>query len=441
LINSFKFKMEEKMNRRTFRVLISVILMVSFLWATHSSKKAEAIPTFARKYRTSCSTCHIAIPKRNAFGDAFRKLGYRIPGGEEGYVKEEPVSLGAEAWEEVWPEAIWPGILPATVPISFYGHQRAVWKEDAAASTTFDAPHELEMLIGGNWGEKISFYGEWILYEKEYADDRAKLGALYVQFNDLLSDTPGMVNLKFGMFETGASRGHKDDDRLTPSHPMPYDYTVSGGGDDQKLRQKQAGLELNGILASRFEYAFGIVNGNGTTADNNSEKDAFYRVGYKFGGMGFDGSGGVPEKDLIMKDNWRDDSITVGTFGYFGQPSDKGTPDEDYSRLGADLRIKYNRLEIGGAIVFGDDEVSGGTDIDSTSFFVDVQYLFFPWLIGNVRYGAKEFDNSTQEDVDVVVANLTILQRANLRWNVEYFTYPEDSDGDDTAKVNFMFAF
>ena len=419
----------------------TLILTITFVCVGLLPDNGEAIPTFARKYSTSCSTCHVAIPKRNAFGEAFRKLGYRIPGGDAAYVKETPVSLGAEAWKEVWPEGIWPGILPATVPISFYGHQRFVWKEDADASTTFDAPHELELLIGGNWGDRVSFFGEWILYEKSYADDRDKLGALYVQFNDLLGSKPGMFNVKFGRFETGAARGHKDDGRLTPSHPFPYDYKVSGGGADKKLRDKQAGLEVNGILASRFEYALGIVNGNGSTADNNSDKDMFYRVGYKFGGMGFDGTGGVPEEELVAADNWRDDSFTIGTFGYFGKPSDEGTPEENYSRFGFDLRAKYGRLDIGSAIVFGDDEVDGGPDIDSTSFFVDAQYLFYPWLIGNVRYGKNDFDNTTQQDVDVVVANLTILQRANLRWNVEYFHYLEELGGSDTVKVNFMFAF
>lgn len=404
------------------------------------SNDSEAIPTFARKYKTSCSTCHIAIPKRNAFGDAFRRLGFRTPGGDEGLVKEEPVSLGAEAWKRVWPETIWPGLLPAHVPISFYGHQRGVWKEDADASTTFDAPHELEMLIGGNYGDRISFFGEWVVYEKEYADDRDKLGALYLQFNDLLGSAPGMVNLKFGKFETGASRGHKDDNRLTPSHPMPYDYTVAGGGADKKLRQKQAGLELNGILANRFEYAAGIVNGNGSTADNNSDKDLFGRVAYKFGGIGLNGSGGEPGEQLVMKDNWRDDSITVGAFGYLGKPSDKGTPDEDYTRYGVDLSLKYGRLDVGGAYVVGNDEVDAGADIDSSSFFVDVQYLFYPWLLANVRYGQKEFD-SDQVDTEVGVANITILQRANIRWNVEYFRFLDDEDGDDTIKANVMFAF
>jgi len=418
----------------------ALILTVSFLFVELFPGKAEAIPTFARKYKTSCSTCHVAMPKRNAFGDAFRRLGFRIPGGDELYVKETPVSLGAEAWKKVWPETIWPGILPATVPISFYGHQRFVWKEDADAETTFDAPHELEMLIGGNWGKRISFFGEWVVFEKEFEDDRDKLGALYVQFNDLFGNTPGMLNVKFGKFETGAARGHKDNNRLTPSHAMPYDYTVDGGGSDKNLRTKQPGLELNGIIQSRFEYAVGIVNGNGSTADNNSEKDLFYRVAYKFGGMGFDGRGGESPEALVMKDNWRDDSVTVGTFGYFGYPSDEDGPDENYQRFGVDLRVQYDRLDIGAAVVFGDDEVDGGDDIESSSFFVDVQYLFYPWLLGNVRYGAKEFD-SAQEDVEVLVANVTILQRANLRWNVEYYKFIEDSDGQDTLKANLMFAF
>ncbi len=421
----------------------TLVLAVSFLWVELFPKNAEAIPTFARKYKTSCSTCHVAIPKRNAFGDAFRRLGYRIPGGDEAYVKETPVSLGAKAWEKVWPETIWPGMLPATVPISFYGHQRFVWTEDADAETTFDAPHELEMLIGGNWGERISFFGEWVVYEKEYADDRDKLGALYVQFNDVFGDfgaAPGVLNLKFGKFETGAARGHKDNNRLTPSHAMPYDYTVSGGGSDKSLRTKQPGLEVNGIINSWFEYAVGIVNGNGSTSDNNSDKDLFYRVAYKFGGMGFDGSGGEPGEQLVLKDNWRDDSITVGTFGYFGYPSDKGSPEEDYQRLGVDLRVQYNRFDIGSAVVFGEDKVAGEEDIDSNSYFVDAQYLFYPWLLGNVRYEAANFDNA-QEDVEVVVTNITILQRANLRWNVEYYRFLEDSDGDDTVKANFMFAF
>lgn len=429
------------------KVMLCVfLLIISLVFVGFFSGNAEAIPTFARKYKTSCSTCHTAIPQRNAFGDAFRRLGFRMPGGDKAFVKEEPVALGAEAWKEVWPEAIWPGLLPATVPISFYGHQRVVWKEDASSSegaTYFDAPHELEMLFGGNWGERISFFAEWILYEKSFANDKDKLGAMYIQFNDLLGSTPGMLNFKIGRFETGAARGLKDDNRLTPSHAMSFDYTVAGGGADKSLRTKQSGVEFNGILGSRFEYAFGAVNGGGDNTDSNDAKDLFYRVGFKLGGMGLDGSGGIPKGELVQKDNWRDDSITLGTFGYFGYPSaNNATTEENYTRFGADLRLSYSRLAIEGAVVFGNDEVAAGKDIKSTAFNVDLQYLFFPWLIANVRYEQKSFDdNTSNKDVEAVVANLTVLQRANIRWNLEYYTYLEDKDGNDTAKLNIMFAF
>ena len=44
-------------------------------------EESYAIPAFARKYKTSCATCHNGFPKLNAFGEAFRRNGYQFPGG------------------------------------------------------------------------------------------------------------------------------------------------------------------------------------------------------------------------------------------------------------------------------------------------------------------------------------------------------------------------
>src|ERR1700730_5340604 len=79
---------------------------------------AHAVPAFARKYQTSCQTCHIVFPKLNAFGQAFRLRGYRLPGETEELVKQPPVSLGAPAYKKLWPGAIWPGELPSYVPLA-----------------------------------------------------------------------------------------------------------------------------------------------------------------------------------------------------------------------------------------------------------------------------------------------------------------------------------
>lgn len=44
--------------------------------------KALAIPYFARKYKTTCSRCHYAVPKLNTFGKNFQLHGYQQPGDE-----------------------------------------------------------------------------------------------------------------------------------------------------------------------------------------------------------------------------------------------------------------------------------------------------------------------------------------------------------------------
>jgi len=56
---------------------------------------ASALPIFARRYETSCTTCHAIIPKLNPFGVSFRNNGYRIPLNDERILKIEDVSLGA----------------------------------------------------------------------------------------------------------------------------------------------------------------------------------------------------------------------------------------------------------------------------------------------------------------------------------------------------------
>ena len=59
--------------------------------------RAQAIPVFARKYHTSCITCHTVYPKLNDVGEAYRRNGYQFPSDEDVLVKEEPVKLGIDA--------------------------------------------------------------------------------------------------------------------------------------------------------------------------------------------------------------------------------------------------------------------------------------------------------------------------------------------------------
>src|SRR6202047_2812815 len=101
---------------KSFQLAVPAAFVALGLLATAST--AHAVPSFARKYQTSCQTCHIVFPKLNAFGEAFRLRGYRMPGETEEMVKEPPVSLGAPAYKKLWPQAVWPGEISRSVPLA-----------------------------------------------------------------------------------------------------------------------------------------------------------------------------------------------------------------------------------------------------------------------------------------------------------------------------------
>src|SRR3972149_6494809 len=75
-------------------VVLIIGLFISIFSYNLFLTEAHAIPVFARKYKTSCQTCHVAFPRLNAFGEAFRRNGYQFPQNDEGYVKEEPLAIG-----------------------------------------------------------------------------------------------------------------------------------------------------------------------------------------------------------------------------------------------------------------------------------------------------------------------------------------------------------
>ena len=101
--------------RNLTRLAITAVVFFLFLAIPRT---ASAIPAFARKYGTSCTTCHTIYPKLNPFGEAFRRNGFRFPGTDSDVVKQTPVALGADAYKKVFPDAVWPGMLPPSVPLS-----------------------------------------------------------------------------------------------------------------------------------------------------------------------------------------------------------------------------------------------------------------------------------------------------------------------------------
>src|SRR5580765_7419455 len=113
------------------RGLLSLVICLVLAGAAST---AHAIPAFARKYGTSCQTCHTVYPRLNPFGEAFRRNGYRFPGIDGDFVKQEPVVMGQEAYKKLFPNAVWPSSLPPSVPIAVGFNGQAVFHPDTKSS-------------------------------------------------------------------------------------------------------------------------------------------------------------------------------------------------------------------------------------------------------------------------------------------------------------------
>ena len=420
---------------------------------------AEAIPAFARKYATSCQTCHTVFPKLNAFGTAFRFNGYRMPKETEEMIKEKPVSLGAPAYKRLWPHAIWPGEISSAVPlavnIKLADVNTSSLNDDGTTTKVendFQFPQEVNLFAGGTLGEHVSYFSELTFGQEPDGSVSTEVEHAHISFDSPFGPenafhfrigkfTPNVADVFQEMFITtdagidsifdynpiglngGTGLGAED---LAPA-PIPFPALVQG-------------IELYGVVAHRLLYVAGVANGipAGDQFGNN-HKDVYGRLDYKIGGMGLDGDTGgkeVPDK------NWRDDSLRLGVFVYHGNAEgvsypledENGAPidlqDDHFLRTGFFVSGYWRDLNLFGAYVHGKDNLRqfdpesgdflGQTEPSYHSWFAQADYVFYPWLHGALRYETfTPADRSVQSGRSLVV-NASALIRANVKGIVEY---------------------
>lgn len=498
---------------------IVALLLSAFVFAIATAMMTDeacAIPAFARKYQTCCQTCHIAYPKLNSFGEAFRNNGYRFPAGDEEVIKDEPVSLGAPAWKKVWPDAVWPSDIPGLPPLTLVVSNRYEIRPDDPVNNEFILPSEIEMISGGTLGEDASFYAALTLLEE---NEFGGLHRLFGQF-DSLASTP-LLNIKFGGFEPRAIpfSSHR---RLTKTNYLMNTLTTGidsamageldfgaghghGGGGQSPFSASQRGVEVwgvtDGFKGGGFAYAFGVVNGNGlggftfvagdeqgeehdegaaqfgprfpsgedgeddehaegpdehgesglTFLDNNSRKDFYWRAYYKFGGATLTGR---EISQISDSENWVDNSLRIGTFGFRGQSQggESFRDPEDFTRYGVDFDLWFEDLNLFGAALWGKHERGSGDELlefDMRTWFIEADYVWKPWVIPAIRYEVAEFDPVTvaglPEDqslprIERLVPSVTMLLRANMRFTIEGNKHLNNV-ANDLVRFDIDFAF
>jgi len=435
--------------QRVYPICLAVaVLMTGF--AGVGPSEAQAMPAFARAYGVPCSTCHVSIPRRNDFGDSFRKAGYRWPHGKTTF-PVEPVEMRGQSLLE--------GLLPANLPVGFTTSMSAsldpiqntifvenddgtVGEEDVEANMFRLGSPGFLMLLGASFGDNFSLFG---------SASGSELGEMVFQFRILEGD----LNLKVGQFKQTTSMFLSNEGLVGTfalGNLTPNDVLVSG----------KRGVELNGILPAPGFLENRVFWAAGTALNdpgNSRGKWDFYgHLEERFGNGTEDFRGHEPEIDLDADPTaWDEIGITLNQWAYVGRRTQDGNPTLDSLRLGleAKLQVYDVRLWTGGLLSL-DDETLYETDNDGSygnyetmhvDAFAELSYRVSAslWVMGmwTMREGntKKLEDNIFQRYSLGAVAVLLENVRCTLSASTGSALSPrgtlEDASDDTYAMIDF----
>jgi|CEGE01.1.fsa_nt_gi hypothetical protein len=262
------------MEKRSF-IFVFLLTMALSLMTEHT----QAIPSFARKYRLSCTTCHSpSVPKLKDYGDSFAGNGFRledeesprffVPAGDDklSLIRDFPMA------------ARFDGFLAQNVNNS----ERA----------DFQSPYILKLLTGGELSDRISYYFYFLFYE------RGEIGGVedaFLMYNNLFGID---FDVYLGQFQVSDPL-FKRELRLTLEDYRPYIAQIGTSGINlsyDKGVMLTLGLETGTTIVGQIVNGNGIPEAENHVFDDDKYKDVLVRVSQGIG-----------------------DQLSIGAFGYFGK--------------------------------------------------------------------------------------------------------------------------
>ncbi|HEY3451781.1 MAG TPA: hypothetical protein VGK67_35820 [Myxococcales bacterium] len=407
---------------------LGALLAVSI--ALGQSSPAQAIPAFARKYGTSCQTCHVVYPKLTPFGEAFRHNGYRFPGVDSDFIKQEPVALGQDANKKTFPHTVWPASIPNSVPLAFGANGQAIIHPDknsggarADNGTIFtlnDLVAEAHVFAGGTIDDRIAYWAE-----VTYGTD----GGLSVEHAEVIvSDLLGpkhALNLWVGRgFTTLTPFGPHSSyvaDLYLPALPVTQLFGATSSS--WNLVDNYNLVELNGVLLGRLEYSVGV--NAGANLDIRPTENVYGHLGLKLGGQWLDGEGGPPPNAARP---WEETALTLYAFAYHSNSrfsfvnadtAETEARQDTAATFGGGLRGQWRSLELNAGF-WWEKHNHANTDqseVRAWSTFGELSYVVYPWLVPSVRV---EYTNLQPEGAGTVtdlrlIPGIAALVRPDLR--------------------------
>jgi len=396
-------------------VLIGVVAMAGPAWA---------IPSFARKYKTSCTTCHTVFPRLTPFGEAFRRNGFRWPGIDSDAIKGDQVAMGQEAYKKVFPDSVWPGSLSGFPGLSLGLHGDIVAHPDKNSSggqadngAMFSLDNLLEegnLFAGGSFDDKITYFSEIV-----FSDEGVEVEHGMVHFGDLIGPAHA-VNLTAGKWvPTLTPFGAHSTYLADMAIPMVDVTMMYGGADEGYVTTGNSNeLELEGTAGGAFEYAVGVSAGPNADVYNSGNLHAY--VGYKIGGMSLNGEG----DDASAAKG--EESVAISAFFALGrQHFETGSgaiQRNDPMTVGGSIRAEYDKLELDTGAYFRKDNhgQDGGAAVSSLVQWNELAYRVYPWLVpaARVEFIHESPDGGSTASLLRIIPGAAMLIRPNLKFVV-----------------------
>ncbi len=416
--------------RPSYRAGVVVGMLAAFLLVLFGEmRSANALPSFSRKYHTSCLTCHTVYPMLNAFGEAFRRDGYRFPSVkgslDSDSIRSPEIALGQEEYVKMFPDSVFPAKIMEAVPLSIMvnGSVTANMPDSnarAAAGNVFTwngLVGEAHIFAGGAFNDNLTYFAQLTLSNQDGVD----LETGYLLWNDIIGPRH-LVNLWIGRLMTPqltsyALHSSYLSDTMLPAISIAGLYNPSGSF---AVGQPHAdGIELNGIIAHRLGYAVGwLASTQAAGLGSIDAEDVYAHLGVKSGGIALDGEGKYGPSPPDPKKPWAEKSITLDLFAYHGMSlldTGTGTVDDPKAPVGQRDSVGVlggaARGQLGSAILTAGlqfehhdapyqgtpatvDPASGvvtpGTPNaashgDAWVQYNELDYVIFPWLVPGVR--------------------------------------------------------
>ena len=387
------------------------------------TEQAEALPSFARKYKMSCSQCHSGFPVLNEYGRQFKMNGFvRERGGSEGVLKSQDEQL---AMETLVP---WAAIIRSRPfdngrgTISNQGVQMGGTKSPNPNGFKSQPINDVDLFIaGGDAARYISFLGELDANQTAFA-------------------TPGFGDIRLGYHPftflnvIAARRNFFADD--------PYQTIVSN--ESPTIANRATDLLMSGQNSITGNTLLTMQQMMAVSGQVNLVGDSFL---YYAAGATKDSDGGgqyaspTNGNARLAFDSGK--GLMLGTFGAYGheRPSavgiggnlgaDNGTGDQQgFVRGGFDALYETHGLAARGAFVYSRDNDNGFGAIRPSAdrnraAYVELAYYYkrganaYPFLVPLVRENWYTTTDGTAQ-FNYITTQLSHYFYPNVKGFIEY---------------------